>query len=71
LGTEPGPWGEEGHGSAPASVPTSSPSHGIFLGPLFGSRIILPLVILKDFGDFWDERIIRVGVAEEGADREK
>jgi len=43
-------------------------SHGVFSRPLSGSGLILWLVGLVDLGDLWNERVIWVGVGQQGAD---
>ena len=46
-------------------------SHGVPLGPLASRSVMACYVSLVDVGNLWHERIIRVGVSQERADREK
>jgi hypothetical protein len=46
-------------------------SHGVLAGPLTGGGLVLGLVILVDVSDLGHERIVGVGVGQQGADREQ
>ena len=46
-------------------------SRGISLCPLTRCGIVLIPVVLVQISDFGHERVVRVGIGEEGADREK
>ena len=46
-------------------------SHGILSRPLPGSRLVLSLVILVNLGDLWNQRVIRIRVIEQRAEREQ
>ena len=47
---------------------SSALSHGVLSGPLSGSGLVLGLVRLVDVGDLWHQRIIWVGVGQQGTD---
>jgi len=44
------------------------PLHGVLFGPLLGLLDVLGVVAFEDAGDFRDERVVWVGVAQERAD---
>jgi len=46
-------------------------SHGVLSRPLSGGGLVLWLVSLVDLGDLWHQRIIWVGIGQQGADREE
>ena len=46
-------------------------SHGVTSSPLAGRLVMLLLIALENVGDLRDERVIRVGVSEQRADREE
>lgn len=46
-------------------------AHGIFLSPASCSGLVLVSVCLVHVGDFWDQRIIRIWVRQQGADWEQ
>ena len=45
-------------------------SHSVLSSPLSGSGLVLGLVSLVDVGDLWHQRIIWVGIGQQGADGE-
>lgn len=47
------------------------PLHGILLGPLLCQLVVFFAVSFEDAGDLRDKGIVRVGVTEQGADREQ
>ena len=46
-------------------------SHSVLSSPLSGSCIILCFVSLVDVSDLWNQRIIWVGIGQQGADGEE
>jgi len=46
-------------------------SHGILSSPFSGSSLVFRLVSLVDLSDLWHQRIIWVGVSQQGADGEE
>ena len=46
-------------------------SHGVLTGPLLGSGLIFSTVRLVDLGDLRHERILGVGIGQQGADGEE
>ena len=46
-------------------------SHGVLPSPLLGGRVVLGSVSLEDLSNLRHERIIRVGVRQQGADGEE
>ena len=46
-------------------------SHSILSSPFSGSCLVFSLVSLVDLGNFWHQRIIWVGVSQQGADGEE
>lgn len=60
-----------GEGEVLSFDPTIALLHSVLLGPFFGGLVVLISVIQVDSRDFLFERMIRVGVSEERADREK
>ena len=53
------------------SVLVLSLSHGVFSSPFSSCRLIFYFVGLVDVGNFWHERIIWVGVCQQGGDGEE
>jgi len=47
---------------------SSALSHGVLSSPLSGSSLVFGLVGLVDVGDLWHQRIIWVGIGQEGTD---
>ena len=45
--------------------------HGVLLAPLLGQLAVLLPVGLEDPGDLRHQGVVRVGVAQQGADREQ
>jgi len=43
-------------------------SHGVFLSPFLSVLEILGVVVFEEFGDFWDQRVIWVGIAKQRTD---
>ena len=46
-------------------------SHSVFSSPFSGCGLIFWLVSLVDMGNLWDQRIIWIGVSQQGADGKK
>jgi len=46
-------------------------SHSVLAGPFSGAGLVLGSIGLVDVSDFGHERIVRVGVSQQGADRQK
>ena len=46
-------------------------SHGVLSSPFSGGGLVLGLVGLVDVSDLWHQRIIWVGISEQGTDREE
>jgi len=42
--------------------------HGEFSGPFLSNILVFRLVVLVEFGDFRDERVVWIRVAEQRAD---
>jgi hypothetical protein len=45
--------------------------HGVLLGPLLGQLVVLVPVCLENPGNFRNKRIVGIGIAEQGADRQQ
>ena len=52
-------------------LPLTPRSHCVTLSPLTSRLVMLRLIALIDVGDLWDERVIWVGVGQQGADGEE